>query len=185
MHRSATHAAAPSTHLPLPVAPLHFFDIETTGLHPDRGARITEWAVVNHTGSVQQWAARPDASGYDVTLAAGLDRLFAGLAAGIAVGHHLAFDLGFLAREADRLNRPGPRLAFIDTCTLARRLAPRTSDVQLATLLDYLGIDPDGPLHTAVGDARATRALFWALVERGGLDTLADAGLQRLNWTAF
>lgn len=170
---------------PLRMAPLLFFDIETTGLRPDRGARLTEWALVDHTGLRLHRVINPDATDYDRVLAASLDDLFKQLQTGVIVGHHLAFDFGFIAREADRLGRPGPHLLFIDTCDLARRLPLRTSDAQLATLLDYFGIDPDGPLHTAVGDARATRALFWALVEHGGLDTLADAGLQRLDWTAF
>lgn len=183
-HSPSSHSAPPAQ-LPLQVAPLRFLDTETTGLRPDRGARIIEWAVLDHAAVIQQWTAAPDAPSYDAALGAGLDRLFATLQTGIVVGHHLAFDLGFLAREADRLGRAGPRLAFIDTCALARRLTLRTTDVQLATLLDYFGIDPDGPLHTARVDAQATRALFWALVDHGGLDTLADARMRRLNWAAF
>jgi hypothetical protein len=35
-----------------------------------------------------------------------------------------------------------------------------------------------------VGDALATRSLFWTLVEEDGLETLADVGVKRLSWNA-
>lgn len=170
---------------PIRTAPLLFFDIETTGLRPDRGARLTEWALVDRTGLRRHEILNPGADDYDQVLAARLSILFEQLQTGVVVGHHLAFDFGFIAREADRLGQSGPQLLFIDTCDLTRRLTLRTSDVQLATLLEYFGIDPDGPLHTAPVDARATRALFGALIDHGGLDTLADAGMRRLDWASF
>jgi len=170
---------------PIRIAPLLFFDIETTGLRPDRGARITEWALVDHTGLRLHWSVNLDADDYEERLASRLDALFEPLQQGIVVGHNLAFDLSFVAREADRLGLRGPAVQFIDTMTLARRLGLQTSDVRLGTLLDYFGCTPEEPLHTAPVDARATRALFWKLVAHAGLDTLADAGLQRLDWASF
>ena len=40
---------------PLQVASLVFFDLETTGLRPDRGARIREIAVLGHDGIRFDW----------------------------------------------------------------------------------------------------------------------------------
>ena len=185
MSRSATSIPSPWVHVPLRVAPLLFFDVESTGRRPDRGARLTEWAVVDHCGLCVHETLAPKKEGYDAALADRLGRLFGIFRDGIVVGHHLAFDLGFVAREADRLGIAGPHLWYIDTLGLARRLLDQPADFQLGTLLSYFDVSLDVELHTAPGDARATRALFWKLVAHGRFDTLADAGLKRLNWTAF
>ena len=42
---------------PIRIASVVFFDLETTGLRPDRGARITEMAVVDQEGIRFNWAA--------------------------------------------------------------------------------------------------------------------------------
>lgn len=166
---------------PIEVASLLFFDIETTGLRPDRGARITEIAVVDRERVRLDWRRAPDTTDEAPPLPA----LFDHLRTGVVVGHNLQFDFRFVAYEADRLGLRGPTVRFIDTLGLARRLLDRTSDVQLGTLVSYFDCAPDGDLHTALGDARATRALFWKLVEHADLRTLADAGLKRLDWTTF
>lgn len=166
---------------PIRVAPLLFFDIETTGLRPDRGAQITEVAVVDHTAVRYDWKRSREAT----PLADALVALIGHLERGIVVGHNLAFDFRFVAYEADRLGLPGPRLQYIDTLGLARRLLDKTANFQLGTLLTHLDQPPEAALHTALGDAQATRALFWALIDHGGLDTLADAGMRRLDWASF
>ena len=171
--------------LPLAVAPLLFLDIETTGLRPDRGARITEIGIVDHAAVCLHWTGAPDAADYDARLAATLPDVFERLASGVVVGHNLPFDVGFLAREADRLGHAGPRLRCIDTLPLARCHLDRTPNVRLDTLRSYLGLDVDGDPHTALGDARATRALLWTLADRADLQTLRDARMQRLDWAAF
>ena len=183
--RPAAHTTPPWGPIPLRVAPLLFFDVESTGLHPDRGARLTEWAVVDHSGLCVHETLAPEADGYDAALAERLSRLFGVLCDGIVVGHHLSFDLGFVAREADRLGLAGPRLRYIDTLGLARRLLNQAADFQLGTLLSHFDVSPEAELHTAPGDAWATQALFWALVEQGGLDTPSDAGVKALDWTSF
>lgn len=73
-------------------------------------------------------------------------------------------------------------MRFIDALPLARRLLAGVPDYRLDTLLRALDLAPSGPLHTAVVDAAATRALFWALVARGGLSTVAETGLRRVRW---
>lgn len=166
---------------PIEVAPLLFFDIETTGLRPDRGARITEIAIVDHTGVRYDWKRKRDGA----TQALQLRPLFDHLRDGVVVGHNLQFDFYFVAYEADRLGLRGPAVRFVDTLGIARTHLDRSSDVRLGTLLSYFGLIPEGDLHTALGDAYATRALFWKLVEHSDLHTLADAGLKKLNWTTF
>ncbi len=166
---------------PIRVAPLLFFDIETTGLRPDRGARITEMAVVDHAAVRYDWKRSRETT----PLADALVALIGQLEQGIVVGHNLSFDFRFVAYEADRLGLPGPRLQYIDTLGLARQLLDGTADFQLSTLLSHFDLSPKTELHTALGDAWATRALFWALVEHGALRTPAEAGVKPLDWASF
>lgn len=166
------------------VAPLLFFDLETTGLRPDRGARITEIAVLDHRQTRHAWERTSEASDQN-SLEAQLPVLLQLLRTGVVVGHHVPFDLGFLAYEAERFGYEGPRVWYIDTLTLARRLLPSVRDYQLGTLLTHFDLLPEDPLHTALTDVRATRHLFWKLAEVGQLDTLADAEVRRLDWQTF
>jgi DNA polymerase III epsilon subunit-like protein len=159
-----------------------FFDLETTGLRPDRGARITEMAVVDRDGIQFDWTSDrvpPE----DPVVARQLKTLCRHLEAGVVVGHNLQFDLRFLSYESERLGLPGLDLRFADTLGLARRLLPDEDDHQLGSLLSTFDAGPPEDLHTAVGDALATRAFFWHLVDHGDLETLADAGVKRLRWT--
>mgnify|MGYP006281351945 CR=1 FL=1 len=174
-------ARPPSADYPISIASLLFFDIETTGLRPDRGAMITEVAVVDHAAIRYDWKRNRDT----MSLADQLPVLIKHLSQGVVVGHNLHFDFRFVAYEADRLGILGPRLQYIDTLGLARTLLDRTTDFQLSMLLARFDRSPESELHTALGDAWATRALFWALVDHGGLRTLAEAGLKPLDWTAF
>jgi DNA polymerase III alpha subunit (gram-positive type) len=183
---------------PLPVARLLFFDIETTGLRPDRGARISEIAVLGPEGLVLEWSHVPADTGSTYSadgehrppdrksqpgIAQHLKALHAHLQTGVVVGHNLSFDFRFVTYEAERLGLGGLTLRYIDTLGLARTLIPDADGYQLSTLVTHAGLSLAGPLHTATGDVRATRALFWHLVDRGGLDTLGDAGLKQLTWT--
>jgi DNA polymerase III alpha subunit (gram-positive type) len=138
---------------------------------------------VDHRGLRLSWDADPTEPAYDQALTQQLEELFEALQDGVVVGHHLTFDFGFVAREADRLDIPGPRLWFIDTLALSRRLSVPTPNARLATLLKHFDCLPDRPLHSAPVDARATQALFWKLVAHGQLDTLADAGVKPLTWS--
>jgi DNA polymerase III epsilon subunit-like protein len=166
---------------PISVASLLFFDLETTGLRPDRGARITELAVVDHATVRYDWKHKRGRT----SVAEQLPILIDHLSRGVVVGHNLQFDFRFVAYEADRLGLPGPRLQYIDTLGLARRLLNESADFQLGMLLSHFGISLTSEVHTALGDAWATRALFWALVKHSGLRTLAEANVKPLSWTTF
>lgn len=171
---------------PIRVASLVFFDLETTGLRPDRGAHIREIAVLNRDGLELNWTLESDLRGTDRAddaVAAQLPTLVSLLQTGVVVGHNLSFDFRFVTYEAERLGTTHLQVRFIDTLGLARRLVADVPNYELATLLAHFNAAPAKELHTAVGDVRATRTLFWHLVDHGALDTLADAGLQPLTWT--
>jgi len=168
---------------PLRVASLVFFDLETTGLRPDRGGRIREMAVADQNGIRFDWRS-DTAPPRDDAVAAQLPVLVEHLEAGVVVGHNLQFDFRFVTYEAERLGLWGLDVRFVDTLGLARSLLDAPDTHQLGTLLGHFDAAPDEELHTAVGDALATRTLFWHLVEHGGLQTLADIGVRRLQWNA-
>lgn len=168
---------------PIEVTSLLFFDLETTGLRPDRGARIVEIAVLGSESVRHTWSTdrTPPNDSVVVGQCRHLSNVFAD---GVVVGHNLQFDLQFLAYEADRLGVDGPDLRFIDTLSLVRqRLDP--PDARLDALANRFDLVPNDALHTALGDARATRALFRFLVDREDLHTLADAGAKELRWSTF
>lgn len=183
---------------PLAFASLRFFDIETTGLRPDRGAKITEMAVAwqgrvryawarSEKAEVEQAGAAPAVTpgGHlreSDPLMTALPRVLRFLCDGVVVGHNLSFDFRFLTHEAERRGLPVPALQFIDTLSLARRVLEPGADACLDALLSRFDISTGGPLHTATVDARATEALFWTLCEAYGLETLADAGAKPLRW---
>jgi DNA polymerase III epsilon subunit-like protein len=171
------------TDRPLRTATLLFFDLETTALRPDRGGHIREMAVVDQDGIRFDW--RSDAaSPRDDAVAARLPRLIEHLETGVVVGHNLQFDFRFVTYEAERLGLGGLDVRFADTLGLARSLLDAPDTHQLGMLLGHFDAAPEEELHTAVGDALATRTLFWRLVEHGGLQTLADIDVRRLQWNA-
>lgn len=168
---------------PLELAPLVFFDLETTGIRPDRRGHIVEIAVVDTDAVLHAWAtdrSRPR----DTVIARQCRTLYDLFANRIVVGHNLQFDFGFLAHEADRIGLRGPDLRFVDTLALSRRLVD-TDDAQLDTLADRFDLVPESERHTALGDARAARALFWTLADRGDLNTLSEVGVRTLRWSTF
>lgn len=176
----------PWANRPVRTASLAFFDLETTGLRPDRGARITEMAIVGADGIQYDWRSSDD-SPSGAAVGNELPVVRDHLQEGVVVGHNLQFDVRFLTYELRRLSESGLSgidLQFADTLGMARELLPHRDDYQLGPLLRTVDAPPSEELHTAVGDALATRTLFWSLVEREGLETLSDVGVKRLSWNA-
>ncbi len=131
---------------PIEVASLAFFDIETTGLRPDRGARITE-TVLDRDGVRFNWERD---SVNDSTFPSQLPCLFDHLCAGVVVGHNVQFDLRFVAYEADRHGYRGwPRTrggrphegSLVSLLRTAQSTRRRGSDVPAAGQLSREG-DP-------------------------------------------
>jgi len=166
---------------PIGSAALMYLDIETTGLHPERGAETTELGLLDGGGVRLHW--RADSS--DKPVANLLPQLIEQLSRGVVVGHHLEFDLGFLAHEAGRARQRGLRVRYIDTLALAKQHtdADETADYRLDSLVDALDLtaEPDD-LHDALTDARTCRELLCTIARRHNLETLADAGLTQMSW---
>jgi len=176
--------AQPGQDHSLELASFAFFDIETTGLRPDRGARITEIAILKRSGERYTWQWDKMLE-HNKAVRSALKEIISHLQSGVVVGHNVRFDLRFVAYEIERLQLDGLRVQFIDTLGLAQHLDVPVANYKLATLLRYFDINVHGELHTALMDAQATRALLWKLVEYGQLETLADTGIHQLRWTTF
>jgi DNA polymerase III subunit epsilon len=165
------------------LANLLFFDLETTGLRPDRGAKITEATILNRNSQVYSWQSyvNPGTSSFSDELPIILNQL----KKGVVIGHNLPFDFWFISYEADKLGIDGPNLRFIDTLSFARKVLPDRSNYKLSTLLTHFNIKVNGELHTATTDTEVTRALFWKLIEKGGISTVGEAGMKKLNWSNY
>jgi DNA polymerase-3 subunit epsilon len=91
----------------------------------------------------------------------------------ILVGHNVGFDRAFLARFMETQGRAiEPRFSHrvIDTHSIAAALkeAGRLDVEHLSStaLFQHFGIHvPEEKRHTALGDAEATFALYWKLLE--------------------
>lgn len=172
---------------PIIVAPLRFLDIETSGLRADRGGRITELALLSGTDPLIEWTL-PElydigSKDHDSDVRSLLVRVIEESDVTILVAHNAPFDLRFLAYECRRLGVDGLSVQVIDTLALARKSNLDVSDHRLETLSRAFKLDVPGPMHTAIVDAKVTRALFDALVGVRDLETLGDAGLRRLSWS--
>jgi len=95
----------------------------------------------------------------------------------VVVGHHVAFDLAFLAADARRSGRPWTPPPALDTALLAAALEPRLAERDLADIARHLGVEPRAR-HTALGDALMTAAVYARLLPRlraRGVATLGAA----------
>lgn len=97
----------------------------------------------------------------------------------VLVAHNAPFDVGFLRRNAERLDRPWPGAAVLDTARLARRALTRDEapNCKLSTLAALFRAGTE-PRHRALADARATVDVLHGLLERVG--SLGVASLEEL-----
>ncbi len=154
-------------------------DIETTGLNPDEDAIIEIGAVKFNGHRVEdEWSTlvnpRRSIPGFItqltginnamVTHAPYLVDVMAGLIGFVGdapiVGHNISFDLSFL-QQAGALRHN----IDIDTYELAAVLMPTASRYNLSALAQQLNILLPAT-HRALDDARATHAVFVALMEK-------------------
>jgi DNA polymerase-3 subunit epsilon len=189
-------AAAPLPEGPVEAQPYVVFDLETTGLRPSLSDDIVQIGAVRLEGGVEAASFTtlvnpgrriPSASirfhGVTDGMVAGAPGVaealsaFADFAAGaVLVAHNAAFDLTALAGAAER--HAAPRLPNPAMCSmvLARWLDPREPDVSLDGLCGRAGLVIEHR-HHALGDARATAALWMSLLSRAsarGVLHLAD-----------
>lgn len=84
----------------------------------------------------------------------------------VVVGHNVGFDLGFLRRACERVDRAWPDTTVVDTLGLARRLVrEEVPNCKLSTLAAYLCLG-HRPSHRALDDVLATADLLHLLLER-------------------
>ena len=163
-----------------------YLDVETTGLDP-RVDEVVQIGMVNDRGGIildvlvkpQRLTEWPKAeaihgiSPADVALACPLDAFMPFInsvcAGQTVVIYNVAFDAAFLWKETER-----PAAAF-KCCMLAfanYRKVPGRHGVykwhKLEAATKYIGYEWEGPKHSAVSDARATRAV-WRYLKKDGL----------------
>lgn len=156
-------------------------DVETTGLHPAKGDRIVEIAVVHLDAKAEitgRWETivNPERAmgashihgltAADVAhaprFAAIAPQLSALLSGRVVVAHNLKFDRGFLQAEWRRSQlRPPARFTGLCTMEMARPII--TSGLSLANCCAEFGIN-QGPTHQASADALAAARLLQALL---------------------
>lgn len=191
--------------------PIVAFDTETTGLEPFGGDRVIELAAVvltlDEQGRVverRDWSKliNPERDiPRKVTEITGIDASHVAtaprfedvaeevrelLASGVTIAHNYPFDLAFLTREFDEVNRrtgdprmrwPEP-LAEVDTVDLSIRCFPDARSHKLSDLAERTSVQLERA-HRATDDAAACGYAFVELVRRFGIDD----DLQRmLDW---
>jgi DNA polymerase-3 subunit epsilon len=186
---------------PFEALPLVCVDVETTGLSPDKGARVCEVALLRSEGGREvarfeslvqpQQPIPPEVVGvHGITdamvaeapvFAALLPDIHGLLQGAVVVGHNVHFDLRFLRHEWHVAGDALPDCAAIDTLTLARTYFNFDHN-SLGAIAATLGIDHTAA-HRAMGDVLATWNVlghFVAELRRHGPVTLADLILPRL-----
>ena len=170
------------------------FDIETTGLMPSRGDMPVQIGAVRIEGGEETASftslvnpARPIPAlatrfhGIDDAMAAKAPPIaealaaFADFAGGdVLVAHNAAFD-GSVLVMAERRGAPVIPNPLLCSLAVARWLDPQEPDLSLDGLCGRAGLVIEGR-HQALGDARATGALWRRLLARSlarGVDDLA------------
>lgn len=204
--RRLVAAAPPPPRAPLPEGPVEFqpyvvFDLETTGLRPSEGDTLVQIGAVRLQSGVEVAAfnllANPGRAippratryhGITDAMVAGAPKVaeavaaFRDFAAGaVLVAHNAGFDLAVL--EAARRDHGAPPLPNPALCSmqLARWLDPREPDLSLDGLCGRAGI-VIAERHKALGDARATAALWLGLIQRAAARGASDLpALARLS----
>lgn len=171
------------------------FDTETTGVLP-RADRVIEIGAVKMRGTeiVERFSSLVNPERVvprritDITgistgtlvgapLAADVLPRFAAFAGdAVLVGHNIAFDVGFVNAELERLNLPALANPTLCTVRLARRLLPGLKSKGLSSVTEHLGIRVVGR-HRAAGDAEATAEVLRIFVGRLGLRARTVEGL--------
>ena len=174
------------------------FDIETTGLLPSRGDVPVQIGAVRieageetacFTSLVNPGRSIPAAAtrfhGIDDSMAARAPSIADALAAfaafagrDVLVAHNAAFD-GSVLVMAERLGAPVIANPLLCSLAVARWLDPQEPDLSLDGLCGRAGLVIEGR-HQALGDARATAALWHRLLGRALARGVEDlAGLVR------
>lgn len=174
-------------------------DVETTGGSVSNGDRITEIAmvVVGGDGAVrEEFSTLINPERYIPPFISALTNItnemvrnaprFAEVAPEVRrrldgrvfVAHNVSFDWRFVGAELSSALGVAIEGRRLCTVRLARRVVPELTSRSLGALSDYFGIENEAR-HRALGDARATVAVFQRLLERAERQEVTSwAGLQ-------
>ncbi|HUO52621.1 MAG TPA: 3'-5' exonuclease [Gemmatimonadaceae bacterium] len=158
-------------------------DVETTGMNPATGDRVTEIAavvvregrivdrfetLVNPERSIPSFITALTHISWDMVkdaprFADVADRFLGVLEGHVFVAHNAEFDWRFVRAEVQRAT--GRKLAGPRLCTvkMARRLLPHLPSRRLDALMYHYGVDNDAR-HRAGGDAAATAQILLRLL---------------------
>lgn len=169
-------------------------DVETTGLHPERGDRVLEVGVWSEVYGVWHTLVNPsvsisdaviDVHGIDGHLLANAphfsdiaEELASLLEGQVIVGHNVVFDLRFLHFEFARIGKPLPTLEFVDNISLGERAGFKRA--RLDHFAASLGVTPVGGAHRAGRDA-----LVAGQCARSLLELLDVSNIMELPRTVF
>ncbi len=192
-------------HARLGETPFAVIDLETTGFNAERTDRVIEIAVVKltpegelHEEYVSLVNPKRDVGPTDVHGITAADVLHsptfeeiggdvgARLADSILVGHNLSFDLRFLTAEFARAGVSFPTFPTLCTLRLGAKLVPETPSRKLTHCCAEAGVSHEHE-HSALGDARATAALFayyLELARKQGSCDLSELGCTCTNLPA-
>ncbi|MEM6491514.1 MAG: exonuclease domain-containing protein, partial [Pseudomonadota bacterium] len=136
----------------------------------DPGEPIPPRSTAVHGVGDADVAGAPDAVGMFERLTPLLERR-------VVVGHTISYDIAILEREAETAGVGWTRPPALDVRLLARIAAPTLADYGLDSLCEWLAVE-NVQRHRAMGDARATQAVFaklLPLLREKGVRTLAEA----------
>ncbi len=88
----------------------------------------------------------------------------------LVVVHNASFDISVLRRSCARYGLPAPKLSFICTLQMARKVIPALPSYQLDYLVDQLGLGEFNH-HNALDDAKMCVLLFDCLMDTCGCET--------------
>jgi DNA polymerase-3 subunit epsilon len=164
------------------------FDIETTGLYPERGDRIVEIGAVPIVGTavlrdrgfeslVNPCIPIP----HDISIINGitddmvknappvetvLPEFLRFIGERPLVAHNAPFDTGFIAHYAKMIGAAQFQNPVIDTLQLSRKAFPHAQSHSLDALLHRLGITyRDEQRHRSMGDAYLTAVAYLRLIQ--------------------
>ena len=169
------------------------FDLETTGLSPSYGDRITEIGAIKLSGNklcgVFQTLINPERNipekiveitgitnemvADKPTISQVLPLFMDFIGDDTLVAHNAKFDTSFLRYE---LKECGINKNFETFCTLlaSRKEVKTSANFKLSTLKNHFNLKPMGAMHRALSDAYVTAQLYLKLTKNWGTDTMSQ-----------
>ncbi|OEG69381.1 hypothetical protein ATZ36_09885 [Candidatus Endomicrobiellum trichonymphae] len=179
---------------------LVFLDIETTGLDPEKGAKIVEIAMLKVCGGIEERyeslvnpglpipaeCSKIHAICDDMVKNSPLFDEIAGdvfsfIGHSIVVCHNAPFDLFFVHRELYRVGMPAKNVRYIDTLELARQYFSFDSN-KLGNIADAIGVEVE-LRHRAMADVLTMFSVakyIFANIYRKGMD-MVESSVYKYN----